>query len=44
MYNSRIIGALLRLFLSTVTFFLVFYATTIVMSFLYPLDSAILPF
>ncbi|MDH3442653.1 MAG: hypothetical protein OEN50_01910 [Deltaproteobacteria bacterium] len=44
MNNARIIDTLFRFCLSTITFLVVFYATTIVMSYLYPLDSAILPF
>jgi hypothetical protein len=35
---------LLRFFLATITFFVVFYSTTILMSYLYSLDSALLPF
>jgi hypothetical protein len=37
-------AALLRVFLATITFFVVFYSTTIVMSYLYSMDSALLPF
>jgi hypothetical protein len=37
-------GPLLRVVLSTVTFLVAFYGTTVVMSFLYPLDTAILAF
>jgi hypothetical protein len=35
---------LLRVFLSTFTFLVAFYGTTVVMSFLYPLDTAIVAF
>jgi hypothetical protein len=37
-------ATLLRLFLSTITFLVFFYATTIAMSIMYPLDSAFLAF
>jgi hypothetical protein len=37
-------ATLLRVFLSTVTFLFFFYSTTLVMSYLYSLDSALLPF
>jgi hypothetical protein len=37
-------ATLLRLFLSMITFVVAFYSTTIIMSYLYTLDSALLPF
>jgi hypothetical protein len=39
-----VMATLLRLFLSTITFLVFFYATTIAMSIMYPLDSAFLAF
>jgi hypothetical protein len=37
-------ATLLRVFLSTVAFLIAFYGTTVVMSLLYPLDTAMLAF
>jgi len=42
--TGKFMATLLRIFLSTVTFLVFFYSTTIVMSYLYSLDSAPLPF
>jgi hypothetical protein len=37
-------ATLFRIILSSITFLFFFYSTTIVMSYLYSLDSALLPF
>jgi hypothetical protein len=37
-------ATLLKVFLSTLTFLVFFYGMTVAMSFLYPLDSAMLAF
>jgi hypothetical protein len=37
-------ATLLRLLLSAATFLICFYSTTLVMSYLYPMDNALLPF
>jgi hypothetical protein len=42
--GGGIMITLFRIFLSTITFLVFFYSTTIVMSIFYPMDTAILPF
>jgi hypothetical protein len=37
-------ATLLRLLLSAATFLFCFYSTTAILSYLYPLDTALLPF
>jgi hypothetical protein len=42
--NRRFMATLLRVFHSTFTFLVAFYGTTALLSFLYPLDTAMLAF
>jgi len=42
--TGKFMATLLKLFLSMIMFVVFFYSTTIVMSYLYSMDSALLPF